>query len=506
MRGACCERLPSRPAPPRRTVAAWLVALALSGCSSSTASPATSAAHSAPAIAASATPTATPYPTPDLSARPLVWFNPLPPMQTFPGIRTFTGSDDFMDLFTPQAAWSTAASEVQVFHLFGEWLGRDATNAELRQLVGDLNRRGIAISLSGGALQPTPDCTGEIEGFAGIPEGTRVTRRIADAGGVVSFFAFDHAYDAGTSATTPAECRLTPEGVAAQTWNFTEAIRRIFPGIIVGDDVTAGLNVDEIATWVEAYRSAAGEDIGFIHVDVDFGIPDWQHKVLEIEHYLRGRGIDFGIFYIGNGEDPSDAAWFTAAGERVKSYELTTGGQPDHVVFASWNDHPDFVLPETAPNTFTNFITRYFEDRALLGVQTEGPGANLAYQRPVRASAALARLEPERAVDGLFDTWWGAGDLPPQWIEIDLGAPSTIGSIRLSISQDPDGRTLHRVWGRGAGEPERLLHEFDGLTRGDEVLEFAPSEPWKGIQFVRIETLTSPSWVSWREIEVLAPG
>jgi hypothetical protein len=424
-------------------------------------------------------------------------------MQTFPG-RPFIGSLDFMDLFDSEAQWMTAAGEVQVFELYGEWLGRDATDEQVRQVVSDLNRRGIAIALSGGALNPVGSCTGEIEGFAGISEGVRISRRIRDAGGTAYFYAFDHAYDAGTASTTPAACRLSPEEVAQQVLAFQEAIRAVFPNIVFGDDITAQLNIDEVAQWVEAYRSVTGEDLGFLHLDIDFSIPNWDQKAVQIEHYLRSEGIPFGLFYIGNWEDPSDEAWLTSAGERVKAYELAAGGQPDHVVFASWHDHPDYVLPETEPYTFTHLIKQYIEDRESLGARTEGPGANLAYGKPVTASKALAGFPPDQAVDGIFSTWWGAGDFAPQWIEVDLGAAYAIARIRFSISQDPEGSTRHQVWGRGPGEDARLLHEFDGMTRGDQVLEYAPPDPWQGIQFIRIVTTASPSWVSWREIEVIA--
>lgn len=439
----------------------------------------------------------------DLTTRPQIWFHPLPPMQTFPG-RPFIGSVDFMDLFASEAPWETAAQATHVFHLYGEWLGRDATDMQLEQIVADLKRRGIAISLSGGALEPVA-CTGEVEGFAGIAEGTLISRRIRDAGGTAHFYAFDHAYDAGTAETTPEDCRMSPLEVAQQVKVFQDAIREIFPNIIFGDDVTAGLEVSEIARWVDAYRSVVGEDIGFIHLDIDFGIPNWAEKAVEIEHYLRSEGIEFGLFYLGDRTTPTDESWLTTAGERAKLYELEAGGKPDHVVFASWNDKPDYVLPETAANTFTNFISQYLEALELVGVDTEGPGANLAYRKPMTSSAAFEGLPPEQAVDGLFNTWWGAGAPPAQWIEVDLGTPSEIGRIRLTISQDPPGHTVHRVWGRALGEQAQLLHEFEGDTVGDALLDYAPPEPWQGIQFVRVETVVSPSWVSWREIEVLAP-
>jgi len=39
-----------------------------------------------------------------------------------------------------------------------------------------------------------------------------------------------------------------------------------------------------------------------------------------------------------------------------------------------------------------------------------------------------------------------------------------------------------------------------------QVLEAAPDSPWQGIRYLRVETLSSPSWVSWREIEVISDG
>jgi hypothetical protein len=70
-------------------------------------------------------------------------------------------------------------------------------------------------------------------------------------------------------------------------------------------------------------------------------------------------GVPVGMIYIGNGFDPTDEAWLSAAGERVKKLELSTGVSPDHVLFQSWNDKPDFTLPELQPFTWTHFINTY---------------------------------------------------------------------------------------------------------------------------------------------------
>jgi len=131
-------------------------------------------------------------------------------------------------------------------------------------------------------------------------------------------------------------------------------------------------------------------------------------------------------------------------------------------------------------------------------------GQNIAFLKPSKASRFLTTNAPSMAFDGKPSNWWGAGDLPLQWIEVDLQTPSTIEKVRLLVSQSPAGETVHRVLGKAsAGEAYDVLHEFRGFTNDNDVLEYAPPTPWSGIRFIRTETVTSPSWVSWREIEVL---
>ena len=130
---------------------------------------------------------------------------------------------------------------------------------------------------------------------------------------------------------------------------------------------------------------------------------------------------------------------------------------------------------------------------------------NLAFGKPVKASAVHG---PEfvggQAVDLSQATQWNAGDGPPQWIEIDLLKPSAIASVRLFVAQQPEGLTVHRVLGRGESGDYQLLHEFSGVTREGDVLEYTAPQPWQGIRYVRIQTTTDPSWVAWHEIQVIA--
>jgi hypothetical protein len=139
-----------------------------------------------------------------------------------------------------------------------------------------------------------------------------------------------------------------------------------------------------------------------------------------------------------------------------------------------------------------------------------GPAAgphNVALGRPATASGSAAAKPPANAFDGNRLSAWSAGALAPQWVEVDLGSPQAVRRVRLHVGQLPAGFTLHRVYGRkSAGATERLLHEFAGFTQDGAVLEQAPPEPWQEVGFVRVETLTSPSLVGWREVEIVSNG
>jgi hypothetical protein len=128
---------------------------------------------------------------------------------------------------------------------------------------------------------------------------------------------------------------------------------------------------------------------------------------------------------------------------------------------------------------------------------------NLALGKGVTASRSLADQPPANAVDSAPETMWGAGAGPQQWIEINLGKPSTVTTIRLTISQYPDGATDHQLWVRGPSDSLKMIYEFRGNTTDNQTLEFKPASPLTDVQFIRILTVSSPSWVAWREVEVI---
>ncbi|HSB88888.1 MAG TPA: discoidin domain-containing protein [Anaerolineales bacterium] len=430
-------------------------------------------------------------------------------MPTGPG-RPFTGSDDFIDLFRAGAPWEDAASHVQVFKLYGEWVAYHASDAELRVAVDGIRARGMALAVEAGPLDPPANCGQGVEGFAGTDEGRLIARRILQAGGRIDLIALDEPLFFASIYNGPNACHWDADRVAAAVGDYIGVMRGTFHDLVVGDtEPLAGASTPASYTrWLETFRRVNGYDLAFLHMDIDWGRPTWPDEVKTIEDFGRSFGVPVGIIYTGNYQDATDEAWISIAGERVLRYEDQTGGRPEHVLFQSWLDKPDHALPDSEPYTFTGFIRAYFEDRAALGLRRTGPGANLAYQKTTRVSGIFEGQNGSFGVDGDPGTSWNSGDFPPQWIEIDLGESSTIAEIRLTVAQSPAGPTTHLVYGSGDGTGGKpvLLHTFTGSTADSDVLVFTPEAPVVGIRVIRVETQASPSWVGWREIEVIAGG
>jgi predicted amidohydrolase YtcJ len=131
------------------------------------------------------------------------------------------------------------------------------------------------------------------------------------------------------------------------------------------------------------------------------------------------------------------------------------------------------------------------------------PSSSTTASLSARASATVLGSPPESAIDGDPETIWSAGIHPPQWLEIDLGMLTAVRGLRLTVSQYPEGETLHRLWGAGDGGELQPLHEFHGWTADGDLLEVLPADAWTGLRRIRIETILGPSWVAWREIEIL---
>jgi len=485
----------------------FILILVISSCNlPETTSISTSSPTAAPSVTARPIPTTT-IPPLALDVTPLVWFAPLPPLAIVEG-RNFTGSDDFMDLFKQAALWQNAARHIQVFKLYGEWVAYKATDTQLRQAVEDIQRRGIALAVEAGPLNASSDCGQGIEGFAGTDECLKIAQRIKAAGGTLTFIALDEPFFFAHYYDGPNACHWDAEKIAKEVGEYIQTIKQIFPDVRIGDTepLAGGANAQAYTDWLDVFREVNGYDFEFLHMDIDWSRPNWTSEFTAIAQHGRLIHVPIGIIYTGNAFDKTDEDWISAAGERVKKLEIEQNADPDHILFQSWHDKPDHVLPETTDFTFTDFVNDYFIDKSALGFKREGLGANLALGKAVRVSSQLTDMTGTLAVDGDLGTLWNSGGDPTQWIEIDLGAEHTLQEISVTISQYPEGRTVHRILGKSATGQFVELIMFDGDTTDGQVLTFTPVQPMQGIRFIRVETIISPSWVAWKEIEVIDAG
>jgi uncharacterized protein (TIGR03437 family) len=137
-------------------------------------------------------------------------------------------------------------------------------------------------------------------------------------------------------------------------------------------------------------------------------------------------------------------------------------------------------------------------------------GQNLAFGAEASASNTWDGTSPGSggpalAVDGNVDTFWNSGGFAPQWIEIDLPFPSIVSGVRLTVDQSPSGPTVHDLYLQSDGKAQpQLVNEFNGVTQDQQVLTWTATQPMLGVTAVRVLTTASPSWVGWREIEILS--
>lgn len=124
---------------------------------------------------------------------------------------------------------------------------------------------------------------------------------------------------------------------------------------------------------------------------------------------------------------------------------------------------------------------------------------NVARFKPVTASCAEEWAS--HAVDANFRWHWACTTYAPQWIEVDLEGAFDIVEMRLGVEMTPNGVAHHEVYYYRDGEWE-LVVDINEYLDDETWLVYPFESPILGVSRVRIETLSSPSWVAWKEIEM----
>jgi hypothetical protein len=315
-----------------------------------------------------------------------IWFQPQPPGMNGPF--GHVGSADFLALFRPNAPWPQVLARTQAVGFTAGWL-YSAGNQELQPIVAFLNTHKIGIEIEAPALQARSTCGSGVEGYVpfGLPGGLNLKSftlayldRLKALGADVTFLKVDEPYYFGSvvsdavlqqiahaagEKSTPLSCHFPMAEVARDVGQFARLVKSVYPNVAIGDvePVRPGAYqpdaVTAIDAWHDTYRSVTGAPFPFFFADVDFTDPAWPALVKRLETTTRRRGIRFGIIYTGDQQDDSNTEWTSQVVARFEKYQRQAGGQPDYVLFQSWQPRPTLCLPERDPATFTGVIDTY---------------------------------------------------------------------------------------------------------------------------------------------------
>ncbi|WP_039595645.1 hypothetical protein [Ralstonia sp. A12] len=282
-------------------------------------------------------------------------------------------SADYMDLFLPDAPWATVAKHTRVFKI-GPGFASQGSDADLKQLFANLQRRHIALALEIGLLSISDHCHEKTEAYGepGLVE--RVLQRIKRLGGHLDYLAMDEPFFYGHQYAGPDACKLSASQLAQDIAPNVAIAKTIFPGIKIGDvevvyDSAAFL--DATKEWIDAYAKATGTPLAFFHADESWS-PQATQQLVPLAAFLKQRQIHFGVIYNAGPQGTSDALWAQAATRHADQVESELALQPDDALFQTWEPFPTRLLPETESGTLTNIALRYLRAPSRLSLTQKG--------------------------------------------------------------------------------------------------------------------------------------
>ncbi len=120
----------------------------------------------------------------------------------------------------------------------------------------------------------------------------------------------------------------------------------------------------------------------------------------------------------------------------------------------------------------------------------------------ISASTTQTGSSLAHVTDGNASTAWSTGLPAPQWILMDLGKTTTLNQIRLLPNQMPLGQTIHTIQAGATPDSLQTIFTLNQFTYNNVWITIPLLLPVPNVRYVKIATSISPSWISWREIEL----
>ena len=282
----------------------------------------------------------------------MLWF--APDQRAWPG--SYAATLDYNKLFTDDSSWATARSYVNVFKFYGYSMtaGPNAfTDSQVKLMVSKLNSWDISIALELEPIRTNPYCTGA----KNAPEALALMDRLAAYGGRTAYIDIDEAYYHGSKSVYG--CSYSMSRSADETISFMNLIHAKYPDAVIGDiEPYPYFSAATLEQWITTFRQRAGYELPFFHLDVDRNDRHWNiNDVKALETFCRGRGIRFGVIYNDNVQPfaRSDQGFYQRTmdwASVVKAGRVT----PEDRILQSWNDRPDYNLPDSSGYSFTELV------------------------------------------------------------------------------------------------------------------------------------------------------
>lgn len=129
---------------------------------------------------------------------------------------------------------------------------------------------------------------------------------------------------------------------------------------------------------------------------------------------------------------------------------------------------------------------------------------NIALDKPVTGSSlGYGGTVLSNAVDGSCSSSWNSGWFAPQYIEIDLLSNYTINNINIIFDMTPDGNVNHEILTSPDMVTWTIVEVITGFYVTEQIIERCySSSPLTNVRGVRINSISSPSWIAIYELGI----
>jgi hypothetical protein len=272
----------------------------------------------------------------------------------------YPGSAAFLSQFRPDSQWSYAAAHVRVYKLSTEFL-QSAPDDEVATVISYLKARGIALALEAHMIPSSSRCGRIVEGYSEPGVIPKIATRVKNMGGKIDFVAFDEPVHFGHFKTGGRYCHDSVDDISQQMTENVSAMRAAFTGVQFGDIEPLTENqpdrLDQILAFAEAFRSATGTPLSFVHADISWR-SEWKLQLENWSGRLHANHIRLGVIFNGDPDEVSDIEWVDHA---VQRYELVLSDRNilmDDAIVQSWMPRPLHNTPDTDPDTLTSIIRK----------------------------------------------------------------------------------------------------------------------------------------------------